>query len=230
MTALTWPSLARIARWSFHLQNQDRSGGLALNGTEQIIDSQSGRWMAELEVVIAGNAAFLQWEAFLAEMRGRVGTVKVPARQGRRASWPVDSTTGAILSPRRVRQAELDGTIYADPAIPTASAITATASGSASINATAISIAVTQGEIVQAGQYFSPAAGKLHRIRSITSTVVKTSAVVFWPPLRAGVSNGATIELIEPTCEMRFATPEEGRIGDDGSGFERVTVNFEEAF
>lgn len=224
--ALAWPAV-RIKRRSFHLQNVSRSGGAATNGVEQVVDSASGRWMASFDLIIAGDAQFLAWEAFLAAMRGRSNTVLLPYRQHRRASWPIDAY-GRALSPSFTRRPRLDGTDYESPDVPTSSDVIAVLSGSVAIRATVAAINTTQGEPVQAGQYFS-VGSRLYRVQQINGTAGTIQTVTFWPPARVAMANGADVELLSPACEMRFATDDEGRIYDDGTGKAEASCDFVEA-
>ena len=71
----------------FHLMNQaftPRFVGASLepqrsiNGAETVVPTMGGRWEVDCNFVIKGEAAQLEWQAFLAQMEGRVGTTLVP--------------------------------------------------------------------------------------------------------------------------------------------------------
>lgn len=208
----------------FDIQNVSRSGGVSTNGMEQIVGSGVGRWTATLsDIPIRGNAQILAWRAFKTSLRGRSGTILVPAFDGKRAPWPVDAW-GRVLHPGFTRRRSLDGTSYADPEIPTQSQVVATMAA-ASVRATTVSIAVTQGSAPQAGQYFSPAAGRLHMItESLGSGTYRIE-----PPLRAAVSDGTAVNFTRPTCEMRLAADDEGKLDLQLARTGSVTLNMVEA-
>lgn len=96
---VTWPSLLKPTRpvIRFTLQNASRTGGVALNGQEQVISSGAERWRATGAFRLRGVTAALQFEDFVTQMLGRSGTVNVPTFSGRFANWPVEN--GIVLSP-----------------------------------------------------------------------------------------------------------------------------------
>ena len=50
----------------------------SISGTQTIIPTMRARWMAQVGFALKGEAAQLQWRAFLLQMQGRLGTTLVP--------------------------------------------------------------------------------------------------------------------------------------------------------
>src|SRR5690606_25294703 len=62
----------------FHPENQSRSGGLSMTGSEQVTISNAGRWRARATSPILTEQSVLAWRSFVSLMEGRAGTVLVP--------------------------------------------------------------------------------------------------------------------------------------------------------
>lgn len=225
----TFPPLLRPVGGppKFMLENPSRSGGIALNGMEQTMASGAERWRCSGVWRAFGKSAILQFEAFLANMNGRAGEVLVPTFSGRIANWPID-TYGRVLDPGFTRNKLLDGTAYEDPAVPPISEIVATLGASVAIRVTQLSINMTQGSAIRAGQLFG-LANRVYRIRSIVSVVGTVTTVTFGPPLRAAATLGAAITFTRPVCLMKFATDDQGSEFDTGFGGQ-VSLEFVETF
>ena len=76
----TFPFLALSKEATFHLEGQSLDLAESISGTETVVPTLRGKWMAQVSFVLRGEAATLQWQAFLAQMQGRIGTTLVPAR------------------------------------------------------------------------------------------------------------------------------------------------------
>jgi hypothetical protein len=225
--ALGWPEWLVPRHMSWHIENASRSGGVATNGQEQVIGSMSGRWVVSLlECPVRTDDEVLGFRALMTSLRGRSGTIVVPAfdRQPRQ-NWPVDPYD-RVLSPENVRRTRLDGTIYQDPRIPAQSQITATFTAAAARRATTVSLAVTAGAPIKVGQYFSPRLGKMHMI----TEALGGNQYRIEPPLRLPEASGAPIDLVNPSCEMRLADDDAGRIELQYGRYGFVTLNLVEAF
>lgn len=227
--AETFPSLLRPigSPPRFFPEHQSRSGGAALNGTEQTVASGAERWHCRGAWLARGKDAILQVEAFLAAMDGRSNEAIVPAFSGRLVNWPVDAF-GRVLHPGFTRRDELDGTAYADPEIPTASAVNATLNANAALRAVQIAINMTQGSAIRAGQYFT-IANRLYRIRTIVSVVGSVTTLTFRPTLRAAALSGAAVIFTRPVCTMKFASDDQGAEFDTFRGG-AISLEFVESF
>jgi hypothetical protein len=198
-----WPDTLRASDVAFVLENVSRGGGPGLGGFEQVVISGASRWRATISIPIRKNAEILAARTLFALLDGRVGTVAVPAFDGRRANWPVD-VYGRRLDPGFTRRKRLDGTIYADPRIPPESAIVAVADVAAAAGTTSLAIAISQGSAPQAGQYVG-IAGRLYVLRALTAQAGSVWTFTIRPALRFAVADSEPIEMAIPTCEMRFA-------------------------
>lgn len=229
---VTWPSLSPpTAPLRFTLQNPSRSGGVALNGMEQTVASGAERWRAYGAFNVFGKAAMLQFDAFLTEMLGRAGETEVPTFSGRLANWPLElhlgQETGRVLHPGITRRKELDGTVYEDPEVPAASEIIAQTVSSAALGATSITIIISQGSPLVAGQLFG-IDDRLYRAYSVTPSG-SNLVVSFRPKLRVAVASATTVKLSRPVCLMKLASDDEGReLGTLRGGV--VGLEFIEAF
>lgn len=230
--SIAWPSLSLPQLPPrFVLQNPTRSGGAALNGMEQTIASGAERWRALGTFKVFGKAAMLEFEAFLTAMLGRAGEVEVPTFCGRLANWPLEThlgqATGRVLHPGITRNKALDGTAYEDPEIPAASEIIAQTAAAAALGATTITIHISQGSPLNAGQLFG-IGDRLYRSISVTPSASNV-IVTFRPKLRAAVAGATSIKLTRPVCLMKFASDDEGRDLDTLRGGV-VSLEFIEAF
>lgn len=190
----------------FYLQNASRSGGIATNGQEQTIGSMSARWAVSFDnMPIRTQDQILAYEAFIANFEGRANAVIVPTFIGKRANWPVD-VYGRELHPGFTRRKELDGTVFADPAIPADSQITARLTAPAARRATTVGIEVTKGAPLKVGQLFSPRLGALHRI----TDALGSGQYRVKPALRYAEAANTAIDLARPTCAMKLAADDEG--------------------
>lgn len=223
--ATAWPADIYPRNISFSIQNVSRSGGAATNGQEQIVASGAGRWAAQLSgIPIKNDDAILAWRAFHIGLRGRAGTVLVPAFDWFRANWPVDAY-GRTLDPTFTRRKRLDGTQFEDPEIPPQSQVNATFAAAAARRSTTVQITVSQGSAIRAGQYFSPAPGRLHLITAI----VNATTFSIMPPLRDAVTMGQAVDFTRPTCEMRLTSDDEGRLDLEVARWGFVDLNFVES-
>ncbi|MEF2551986.1 hypothetical protein VQ042_11545 [Aurantimonas sp. A2-1-M11] len=223
--ATAWPAGIYPRNISFAIQNVSRSGGVSTNGQEQIVGSGAGRWMAQLAgIPIKDDDAILTWRAFHIGLRGRAGTVLVPAFDWFRANWPKDAY-GRTLDPTFTRRRQLDGTQFEDPEIPTQSQVNATFAAPAARRATTVQITVSQGTPIKAGQYFSPSAGRLHLVTSL----INATTFTIEPPLRDAVTLGQSVDFTRPTCEMRLMSDDDGRLGLEVARWGFVDLSFVES-
>lgn len=226
--ALGWPSPLKPTKVGFWLEYQSRGGGPALNGMEQRVYSPDQRWRGNVTLPIRTEADVLNLRSLIARADGSANAIDVPAFEGVRANWPVD-TYGRRLDPGFTRRRQLDGTIYEDPRIPTQSAITATLSGAHAIRAISMAISLAQGSAFKAGQFVS-VGGKLHILRFQTSVVGSVYTFEIRPPLRAAYANGTAVNASIPTCEMRLLNDEQAQLELDLLRYATLTLQFCEYF
>lgn len=229
--AMQWPAALTPRQSLFSPAVQSRTGGLSMNGSEQVIMSDAGRWQAKVMVAVRGEASNLALRAFLAQMNGRAGTVLVPKFDLYR---PVD-INGRALS-------QVQATGYEDGSPPDGPGFNFDLSGfgqqeyeaaqlaeDAASGSTRVSVASDGIEGPRPGHYFG-IGQRLYLSASVwQESEGAPSSVQFWPRLRAPAALGAQIILDKPVCLMRFATDEEGQeaLSLRGSGI--VTFNMVEA-
>jgi len=196
----------------------------SINGTDTIIPTMRGRWKATAELVFHGEGGYLQWQAFLAQMEGMLGTTLVPCftrhrprdRQGRVVSF---ARTAGLADAQTVEHFGFD-------AAPLRQVVTAAASP---LRSTELDVDLLNIIDLRPGQYFS-VGERLHQIQNHWESAPGAHRIRFHPPLREAVAKGALVEVARPVCKMRFTTETEGQFPQDHAEFApKVTVNFTEA-
>lgn len=220
----TFPYLAGWRSVRFWPEGMSLEPQQSITGVDTMVPTMRGRWMAQGTVVIHGEAAVLQWQAFLAEMEGRVGTTLVPCfswfrpkdRNGR--MLPFNDTAGFH---RTQTFSHFGLTSVAAPRVTVAAA--------APLRATELRIALADTTGLRPGQYFS-IGERLHQVRSHWEPEVGQHHIRFRPPLREAVAAGTAVEIARPVCKMRFTSEEEGGFAQDYADIApKITVNFTEA-
>lgn len=87
MAIVTFPPSARIASISWTLDRPAQVNRSRWTGQDQVAaDPWHGRWSAQLELApIVGEGRVLEWRAFIASLRGRVNSFRLPATEGGQA-------------------------------------------------------------------------------------------------------------------------------------------------
>jgi hypothetical protein len=107
---------------------------------------------------------------------------------------------------------------------------TVTANNTAAIGATSIQLNRTAGSAIEAGMYFSTAAGKLYMITAVTAVAGNFFTVSFRPPARAAINAPNPIEMTSPLCEMRLASDDTGELAlSNIDGYGTSSIEFIEA-
>jgi hypothetical protein len=223
-----FPALLKPIAGGFAPAIKSLSGGQSLSGFEQVVSQLSDRWMASYTFAINSDAKVLALRAFVMSMRGRGNTVDVPAFDLARAPWAVDAQ-GRKQTPGFVRTRALDGTAYADPADLRDTLIAAQVTADTELNSTSITVAVTTGSSPQPGHLFS-IDRRLHMVVDVAGDGPYVLSI--WPWIREDVSEGAAVNFATPSCEMRFASDDQGAdalASLDGLRFGNVTLRFDEA-
>lgn len=221
------------------------SGGVNVIGDEQVIGIGAGIWRYTMSGIAVRNPSDIQeWRRFVTAMNGRLNTTSVPWFERSGAPWGTDQY-GRLVTPKLVRNYQLDGTQFADQGGSTAALdamianlINATVflnpapAGSTNfiflMNApvtpvviNGLTLVITPG-IPKAGNVFSLFGKNSHVITEIVGTSGNSHSVRFNPPLRANAPVGSVLNFTLPVCEMRFASDDQGRLPLDmlrmGSG------------
>lgn len=98
MAVISLPASVRIANINWALDRPAQLNRSQWTGKEQVIaDPWHGRWTAEAELApVVGEANVLAWRAFLAALKGRVNTFRLPAVEKDQAAN--DSVSVSILA------------------------------------------------------------------------------------------------------------------------------------
>jgi hypothetical protein len=171
MTGIAWPSVLKPQDFGYFPINPDISGGVAPDGSEQVVASPGPRWGASMTLPVTNKDKVLAVRSLRTRLKGRAVPVQLPNFDGKRLSWPEQTfngnLTGVILTPGVTRNKALDGTAYEDPEIPTASEIVAVTIVPAALRATSIAVTVSPGGELIAGQQFG-IGERLYEIGSLT--------------------------------------------------------------
>jgi hypothetical protein len=206
MVNVAWP--AKLQPQSFHNFHidADTSGGGSLGGNEQFVASPGSRWGAEMSVPIFDKEGVLAMRALRSKLDGGANPIILPNFDGQRQSWPVEAETGRVLTPRVAHWLDgtrgLEGTAYAGADIPASAQISGTVTTTAALGATQVSLTMTQGGPLLAGQQFGVFNLRIHEISEIVSVVGAVTKVNFRPRFRSQVVAGTPIQFTRPKCLM----------------------------
>lgn len=210
--AITWPSAIFPAKALFHPENQSRSGGLSLTGSEQFTVSNAGRWRAKLTMPLLSDQSILSWRSFVSLMEGRAGTVLVPKWD----NYGVRDSNGREMSEVQTigfddggLNFDLSGFSQSDDVLHAQLAIPAAA------GATQLSIIVNDGPGPRPGQYIG-IGDRLYLVQ-LAWEVVEGGPIQaqVWPRLRRSAAMAERVILDRPVCLMRFASDQTGELDLD---------------
>lgn len=219
---VTFPHQMLRQNAQFWLEGQSLDPVQSIGGAETVVPTMRGRWLASCGFVLHGEAATLRWQAFLAQMEGRVGTTLVPAFSRFR---PKDRD-GHGLSLCDIAGLA-DAQTWEHFGFENTEIARVTLAMPAALRATQIDVALADTTGLRPGQYFS-IGERLHRVQAHWQ-VGSVHRLMFQPPLRAAVAVGARVEIEKPVCRMRFVTETEGVFDQALEVMPSVTVNFSEA-
>lgn len=195
-----------------------------LTGAATIVPTLRGRWRASGEVVIRGEEGMQAWQAFLAQMEGRIGTTLVPYvghygprdRNGDRLPFDrVGALDGAST---------WEGFGFGNTPISTA-----VLTQNAPLRARQIRMRFGKTLGLRPGAFFS-LGDHLHQVQSVWPTENNTATMTVRPPLREAAPLGTPVEIEAPVCRMRFVGEDTGQVSQTfGTFMSRVGVEFVEA-
>lgn len=223
----------------FTRRNMSRSGGLTVSGTEQVIQSSSDFWAANVTLKIRKREQILAYRALQAQSFGRATdwVIPVPISAGIfvQTRIVVQNFPEASFSPEfsaEFMEENIRTTIINIPYPIITGRVTATANR----GATSISFAMnapsagnqspTRTYVPVPGIYFS-IGSRLYLIATVTSSGGVYTAT-FVPKLRAPATVGATMEFSQPKCLMRLAQDNIGQMNLDLLKRADVSLNFVE--
>ncbi len=195
----------------------------SISGTQTIIPTMRARWMAQVGFALKGEAAQLQWRAFLLQMQGRLGTTLVPVF----SRWGVKDRDGHGLPFCDVASL-VDAQTWEHFGFENTQVTRAVVKTAAPLRATVLDLTLYDTTGLRPGQYFS-IGDRLHAVRAHWQPDSATHRVAIVPPLRAAVPAGAHVEIEKPVCRMRMVTESEGLFDQAMDVFPSVSVQFQEA-
>lgn len=219
----TFPYLALHQTAQFYLTGQSLEPQESISGVETIVPTMRGRWTATATFALKDEAATLQWQAFLAQMQGRIGTTLVPCRSRWRPrdrdglGLPFCDTAGLADA----QTWEHFG--FANAAIPRATVLS-----DVSLRASEMDVIFSDSTGIRPGQFFS-INERLHRVQHHWQPAAGVSRIRFEPPLRKDVQAGQALEMARPVCLMRCVSETEGLFDQSLDVLPVVTLNFVEA-
>jgi hypothetical protein len=227
---LTWPVLLKPLAGGFAPAIKSLTGGQSLAGIEQVVSQMNDRWKASFRFRINSTETLLALRSFVIAMRGRANTVNLPVFDRSRAPWALEAVTRRPISPATRRSRRLDGTPYADADDFNDTLLTAVLGVAADLNDTSVNIQMQTGSAPQLGHYLSMGGNRLYMI--VASSLTNPNDFQIWPPLRDDFPIGAPVNFASPSCEMRFASDDQGAAAlaeIDQMRFASVTLAFDEA-
>jgi len=224
MMEAAFPFMAGFRSGRPYLTGQTVDTPRSISGIKSTVPSLSARWMLDGQFVFHGEAATLQWEAFIGQMKGRTATTLVPVYQ---RYLPKDRD-GKPLSSQNM--ARLAGAQTWEAFGFENRQITRIETGSAAaLRATTLDLTLFDTTGLRPGHLFS-IGDRLHQVLTHIQPTLATHRITFHPPLREAVAAGTHVEIETPVCRMRFVEDDEGRY--DGA-FDEIApmpkISFEEA-
>lgn len=217
-----FPHAARLRQSHPRLVGMSLETAQGLSGAETVVPTLRGRWEIDCTFVVRGEAAILGWQAFVAQMEGRVGTTLVPVI----SQWRPRDRDGHRVPPPRAR-GFADAQIFEHFGFDVDPAVTMEVLAPAALRATEILVAPQNTSGLRPGQLFT-IGERLYRTRYTWETDAGTR-VSFQPPLRAAVAMGALVVLDRTQCLMRFRDEDAAEIPYLNYAVREVTVTFREA-
>lgn len=218
----TFPFLALHQTAQFYLAGQSLETQESISGVETVVPTMRGRWTATATFALRGEAATLQWQAFLAQMQGRIGTTLVPCR----ARWRPRDRDGLGL-PFCDTAGLADAQTMEHWGFANTEVTRVAVASPAALRATQMDLTYHDTTGLRPGQYFS-VGERLHRVQQAWQ-VANVHRIMFEPPLRAPVGAGARVEIERPVCKMRMVSETEGIFDQSLDVFPQVQVQFAEA-
>lgn len=224
MAIIDLPPTLRISdRSDPHLSPLNRSGGMALNGVEQVIGTGAFRWVWRAVMLVRNAADARSWRMTKALLQGRLNYLRATVcdryRLNRREIGAYPFTGPAI--PYSDDETYSDGTGFAleQPG--------SELSASAAADATTVYIdAGSLGDYMSNGLFFSIN----DWLYQVTAWTVSGDdfALTFTPPLRDAASIGTEV-LFSPRSLWVLASDDDGQVDLNNGRFGAVTLNLIEA-
>lgn len=227
-----WPiDVLRPQTTNIHLAPRTLAGAASVSGRTQISATGAGIWAAEYaSVFIYDRNTVLCWRAVKGYLEGRLNVIDVPLYDYEMLYAPIatDLDWQALLA----AVPHSDGAYFSDGSGYAIGEITdITASASAALRATSMTVTVTYGPTLQPGMVFELThATKGPRWYEVTGYDSTTGILTFMPPLREAIASGDRLKFTNPKCRMRLAQDDTMMLElRGGTPYGRPSVKFVEA-
>jgi hypothetical protein len=238
--AVTWDySVLPFQSIEITRRNLSRSGGLTIFGTEQVVQSSSDFWAANVTLKVRKREQILAYRALQAQSYGRATEwlIPVPISAGIFAqtrfvvqNFP-EASFSAEFSPEFLEE-DIRTTVTRIPYPHITGKVSGTAvNGATSLNFTMDDSGIRGGVhndpwVPVPGVYFS-IGSRLYLIATV-SKAGNIYTATFVPKLRTTANVNATIEFSQPKCLMRLAQDNIGQMNLDMLKFSDVSLSFVE--
>lgn len=219
---VTFPHRLLRQASQFWIEGQSLDPQQSISGAETVTPTMRGRWLASCQFVLHGEAATLEWHAFLAQMEGRIGTTLVPAHYRWRPR-DRDGHATAFCDVANIAGAQT----WEHFGFENTDIRRVTVAASAPLRATQIDVTLGDTTGLRPGQLLS-VGERLHQVQAHWQTG-GVHRLMIRPPLRQAVAAGARVEIEKPVCRMRMTTETDGLFDQSLAVLPSVTVNFQEA-
>tara|TARA_R110002049_G_scaffold304618_3_gene500045 strand:- start:3068 stop:3724 length:657 start_codon:yes stop_codon:yes gene_type:complete len=218
MDDIPFPRLAKMTTVDFRMVGQMRGRETSISGAESIIPSFSGHWTVSISFFIWTEAARLEWQSFLAQMEGGIGTTLVPVFLPYR---PFDQRGGPAPVTEPPKFSTFEHWSFVNDTVPAITVRTG-----AALRSTDLDLTLTDSFGMRPGHGLS-IGDRFYRVQRSWDDGAK---IRIQPPLRAAAVTGDIVETDNPVCKMRFASEGEGEVDFTLNDIDRPTVTFREAF
>lgn len=176
------------------------SGGVALNGDEDVIATDGGgRWTADMpDIALNRREKIMAWRGFKSATGGGIDPFVFPICDARH-----QPTLG------RGRVPHSDGSSFSDDSLYASTDCTAELSADAALRATTISIAITAlGKPLIGGERFTidhpTMRHRCYQIGRISAQTDEAATFQFHPPLREAAVSGTEVDFNDPRFVARI--------------------------
>lgn len=219
----TFPHLAFWQAGRFEMTGQAMAAPQGITGAQTVVATMRGRWKATATFFLHNEAAYLQWETFVGQMQGQLGTTLVPA-------WaphlPKDRN-GNDLSFDDIANLQ-DAQTWEHFGFENTPLNRITLAAAASLRATQLSLNLFDTTGIRPGHKIG-IGERMHRVLSHWEPSAGAHRILIDPPMRTAAGAGTRLEIERPVCLMRFASEAEGTIDHTPNAAKTATVNFVEA-